>query len=120
MSTTDHATHFSKMSLVAELAAEICICYEHESVTESVDLQDPAWQHELYKHVRTSSRVLPYLSASCFNDIHVLLELMSQASPSKGTPGGFGIGVVVFQDSRIWSLLGSGKRRHCCWSEFCV
>ena len=37
----------------------------------------------------------PYFSHSFCNEIHVLLGSTSKMFPSKGTPGGCGIGVVI-------------------------
>lgn len=37
----------------------------------------------------------PYFSHSFCNDIHVLLGSTSKTFPSKGTPDGCGIGVVI-------------------------
>ena len=56
----------------------------------------------------------PYFSAKIFNDAQVLLGLMSKILPSRGMPGGWGMGVVMMnlesEDKLLVSQLANIQR----------
>ncbi len=89
---------FPKSLLVAEFVTEGCISYEDNVLAENSDFEDLACVGERDQQTGGAGRlgrVSPYFSHSFCRETQVLLGSTSEMLPSRGTPGGLGILVVM-------------------------